>query len=58
MCIDEIVVRIKDRKYLIDAFHINPIFLQHEFQNIAPDFRVTSEQLESFPKTTALTTHL
>ena len=31
--------RIKNRKYLIDAFHLNPIFLQHEFQNQAPDFR-------------------
>ena len=30
---------IKNRKYLIDAFNINPIFLQHEYQNIAPDFR-------------------
>jgi aromatic-L-amino-acid/L-tryptophan decarboxylase len=30
---------IRDRKYVVDAFNVDPIYLKHEHQNVAPDFR-------------------
>ena len=32
---------IKNRQYIVNAFNINPVFLQHEYQDIAPDYRVS-----------------
>ena len=31
---------IRNRSYLVDAFNVDPIYLKHEHQNEAPDFRV------------------
>jgi aromatic-L-amino-acid decarboxylase len=30
---------IRNRSYLVDAFNVDPIYLKHEHQNVAPDFR-------------------
>ncbi|RNA27256.1 dopa decarboxylase, partial [Brachionus plicatilis] len=30
---------VKNRSYLVDSFNVDPIYLKHENQNVAPDFR-------------------
>lgn len=30
---------IKNRQYLVDSFNVDPLYLKHEHQNVAPDFR-------------------
>jgi aromatic-L-amino-acid decarboxylase len=31
---------IRNRSYMIDSFDVDPLYLKHEYQNEAPDFRV------------------
>ena len=31
---------IRNRSYMVDSFNVDPLYLKHEHQNVAPDFRV------------------
>ena len=38
--VTNIICRIKDSSYLVDAFNVDPIYLRHENEGRVPDYRV------------------
>lgn len=41
--VGENVIRFKDASDIVSAFNVDPIFLKHEHQANAPDYRVNCE---------------
>lgn len=42
-----VVFRLKDPSWVVNAFNVDPLYLKHEHQGAAPDYRVNfSEKLK------------
>lgn len=40
--INKIIFRLKDPSYVVDAFNVDPLYLKHDMQGSAPDYRVSN----------------
>ena len=40
------VYRLKDPTYVVNAFNVDPLYLKHDQQGSAPDYRVSKENLK------------